>query len=90
MWIQEPTRRRELDGNLVLQIVPTPTASGTDLRRAEFSTLTEALDFASQGRTGFNYYDGRGDLTAVLPYSELRERARFLARRLRALAVAAV
>ncbi|HXR52590.1 MAG TPA: fatty acyl-AMP ligase [Steroidobacteraceae bacterium] len=70
---------------MVLQIVPTPTASGTDLRRAEFSTLTEALDFASQGRTGFNYYDGRGDLTAVLPYSELRERARFLARRLQGL-----
>jgi fatty-acyl-CoA synthase len=74
-----------LDGNLVLQNVPTPTASGIDLRRAEFSTLTEALDFAAAGRTGFNYYNGRGELTTVLSYCELRDRARALARRLQGL-----
>jgi len=66
-------------------MLPTPTDSGTGLRSAEFSTLTEALDFAAQGRTGFNYYNGRGDLTAVLSYGELRERARVLARRLQGL-----
>ena len=66
-------------------MLPTPTASGADLRCADFSTLTEALDFAAKGRTGFNYYNGRGDLTAVLPYGELRERARLLARRLQGL-----
>ncbi len=55
------------------------------LRRAEFSTLTEALDYAAAGQTGFNYYNGRGELTTVLPYGELRERARILARRLQGL-----
>jgi enoyl-CoA hydratase/carnithine racemase len=71
-----------LDGNLVLQNVPTPTASGIELRRAQFSTLTEALDYAARGLSGFNYYNGRGELTTVLPYSQMRARARALARRL--------
>jgi fatty-acyl-CoA synthase len=71
-----------LDGNLVLQNLPTPTASGIGLRRAQFSTLTEALDYAARGQSGFNYYNGRGELTTVLSYSELRERALVLARRL--------
>ncbi len=62
--------------------MPTPTASGVALRRADFSTLTEALDYAARGSSGFNYYNGRGELIAVLPYSELRERARALARKL--------
>ena len=70
---------------MVLQNVPTATASGMDLRLAVFATLTDALDYAAQGQTGFNYYNGRGDLTTVLPYSELRERARALARRLQGL-----
>jgi fatty-acyl-CoA synthase len=74
-----------LDGNLALQNAPTPTASGVDLRSAEFPTLTEALDYAAQGQTGFNYYNGRGALTTVLPYRELRDRARALARRLQGL-----
>src|SRR5690348_18157387 len=56
-----------------------------ELRLAVFSTLTEALDYAAQGATGFNYYNGRGDLTAVLPYTELREKARALASRLQGL-----
>jgi fatty-acyl-CoA synthase len=75
----------ELDGKLGLKKVPTATASGMDLHLAVFPTLTEALDYAAQGQTGFNYYNGRGDLTCVLPYSELREKARALARRLQGL-----
>jgi fatty-acyl-CoA synthase len=74
-----------LDGNLVLQSVPTPTISGIALRPAQFATLTEALDYAAGGLSGFNYYNGRGELTTVLPYSELRDRARALARRLQGL-----
>ncbi len=62
---------------------PTPTASGIPLRSANFSTLTEALDYAASGRTGANFYNGRGELTVAMPYSELRDRARALARRLR-------
>jgi fatty-acyl-CoA synthase len=63
----------------------TPTASGIALRRASFRTLTEALDYAAQGRTGFNFYSGRGELVTPLPYSELREKAIRLARRLQGL-----
>jgi fatty-acyl-CoA synthase len=74
-----------LDGNLVLQNEPTPTDSGVALRRAEFSSLTQALDYAATGNTGFNYYNGRGQLTTTLPYRELRERAVRLARRLQGL-----
>lgn len=61
---------------------PTPTASGIPLRSADFATLTEALDYAATGRTGANFYNGRGELTTALPYSELRTRAQDLARRL--------
>jgi fatty-acyl-CoA synthase len=70
---------------LVSKHEPTPTASGIELRCADFSTLTEALDYAAKGASGFNYYDGRGELTASLPYRELRRRARALARRLQGL-----
>lgn len=73
----------DLDGALLAENRPTPTASGIALRCADFSSLTEALDYAAQGETGFNYFDGRGELTTALPYRVLRERARALARRLR-------
>ena len=61
---------------------PTPTASGIPLRSADFATLTEALDYAATGGTGANFYNGRGELTTALPYSQLRARAQDLARRL--------
>jgi len=64
---------------------PTATRSGVDLRRASFRTLTEALDYAAQGRTGFNFYNGRGELAYALTYTELREKAIQLARRLQGL-----
>ena len=52
------------------------------MRRADFATLTEALDYAAQGPTGLNLYGLRGELLLVLPYADLRERARALALRL--------
>ncbi|WP_119458556.1 fatty acyl-AMP ligase [Rhodospirillaceae bacterium SYSU D60014] len=55
---------------------PTPTTSETlPLRRADFSSLPEALDYAARGKAGLNFYAARGDLVATLPYAELRERA---------------
>ncbi len=60
----------------------TPTVSGIPLRSANFPTLTEALDYAATGASGFNYYDSRDNLTATLPYSELRRRAVEMARHL--------
>lgn len=61
---------------------PTPTDSGIPLRSADFANLAEALDYAATGASGFNYYDGRGALTATLPYCELRARALRMARHL--------
>ena len=46
--------------------------------------MTEALDYAAQGCTGFNFYNGKGELTCVLPYRDLHEKAIALACRLRA------
>lgn len=75
------------DGHFpVTQGSPTPTINSITLRRADFSYLTEALDYAAQGTTGANFYAG-GKLTAVLPYRELRLQARDLAQRLASLAL---
>jgi fatty-acyl-CoA synthase len=61
---------------------PTPTLSKLPLRKADFSTLAEALDYAAQGETGCNFYSGGGKLCEALPYRVLRVEARQLARRL--------
>lgn len=61
---------------------PTPTESQVPLRTTDFSNLAEALDYAAQGVSGFNFYSGRGELRAVLTYTELREKSQSLARRL--------
>jgi len=45
------------------------------LRRADFPTLCDALDYAANCKTGLNYYDGKARAKAVLPYAKLRERA---------------
>jgi len=66
---------------VTLELQPTDVA-GRRIRRAEFSTLTEALDYAALGRAGFNFYSGRGELLAVLPYRDLKDQAQSLARRM--------
>ncbi|MBP8924459.1 MAG: AMP-binding protein, partial [Pseudomonadales bacterium] len=63
----------------------TPTTNTLPFRAADFSTLTEALDYASQGVTGANFYSGRGDLYATLPFADLRQQAITLARKFIAL-----
>ena len=60
----------------------TPAASGLPLRIADFSTLAEALDYAAQGKTGYNYYSSALKLYAKVPYAELKRDAQALARRL--------
>jgi fatty-acyl-CoA synthase len=65
----------------------TPTSNNIPLQSENFSTLAEALDYAAQGQTGYNFYSGRGKLSAVLPYKKLREEARTLARKLISLGV---
>ena len=54
-------------------------------RAADFTNLAEALDYAALGETGCNFYAARGELSAALPYSRLREEALLLARRLASL-----
>lgn len=60
----------------------TPTENTLPLRRADFNTLAEALDYAALGQTGCNFYNGRGELVMALPYAELRRQALDLARKL--------
>ena len=61
---------------------PTKTVNDLPQRLADFETLTDALDYAAQGITGYNFYNSRGKLCSVLPYKELREKARSTALRL--------
>lgn len=65
-----------------MSVKPTPTEHNLQRRHADFSTLAEALDYAAEGETGCNFYNGTGKLFAVLPYSELREQALEIAYRL--------
>jgi fatty-acyl-CoA synthase len=65
----------------------TPTIHSLPLRRGNFSTLAEALDYAAKGKTGYNFYSGRGELYKALPYATLRSEAQVLARRLLSLGV---
>jgi len=60
----------------------TPTVNSVPLRRADFASLADALEYAAQGDTGANFYAGSGKLATVLPYRLLREQALELARRL--------
>jgi fatty-acyl-CoA synthase len=71
-----------LKGKSLLGAESTPTEHKLPFRAADFATLAAALDYAAQGETGANFYTGRGDLYAVLPYAQLREQAHVLARKL--------
>lgn len=63
-------------------LAPTPVNHELALRCEGFSGLAEALEYAAQGTTGFNFYDHSGQLESVLTYRELLDDARRLARRL--------
>ena len=60
----------------------TPTSHDLSFRPADFSTLTEALDYAALGETGSNFYTGRGAIYASITYRELRAEAIELAHKL--------
>ncbi len=65
-----------------MSLIPTGTNKSLAVKITGYSNLVEVLEYAAQGDTGFNFYDGRGRLSAALPYSELRDEAVVLARRL--------
>lgn len=61
---------------------PTPINKELPVKSRGFSNLADALDYAAEGKTGFNFYDHRGELEHVLSYRNLRDEAKTLARRL--------
>ena len=66
-------------------LVPTPTDDDLPRRFSDFATVTEALDYAAQGRKGMNFHDARATLVRAYSFAELRGDAlahahRFLAR----------
>ena len=61
---------------------PTPANTHLPVKIAPYANLVDALEYAAQGDSGFNFYDGRGQLSAVLSYAELRDEAQVIARRL--------
>ncbi len=67
-----------------MNLTATPTQRARPIKQ-QFRYLTEALDYAAEGVTGVNFYDGRGKLTAALTYAGLRNRAVAWAYRLAAL-----
>ncbi|MFP4207531.1 MAG: fatty acyl-AMP ligase [Wenzhouxiangella sp.] len=64
---------------------PTPTDNSLPLKTAGYRSLAEALDYASRGETGCNFYNGRGELQGSMTYATLRDRALQLAARLHGL-----
>jgi fatty-acyl-CoA synthase len=63
-------------------LAPTPTDDLLPRRLADFATLGEALDYAAQGLRGLNFHDPRGALMRAYPFSEMRQDALAMARRL--------
>jgi len=64
---------------------PTPTENKLTMRTGGLATLVEALEYAAQGETGFNFYSGSGQLQDVLTYTLMKNKAQTLAGRLLAL-----
>ena len=65
----------------VLQATPSANVS-LDVKCGGFETLTDALEYAAAGETGFNFFSLKGTLTCALPYAQLCEDAKALGARL--------
>lgn len=63
-------------------MLPTSVNTSLPVKIDGYTNLIEALEYAAHGETGFNFYNGRGQLSRVLPYTELRDQAKTLARKL--------
>ena len=61
---------------------PTPTSDDLPRRFSDFGTLGEALDYAARGSRGLNFHDPRGALARAYAYSEMRDDAIAMARRM--------
>ncbi len=63
-----------------MTLQPTPTQNSYTYCQSDFVSIAAALDYAAAGSTGFNFYDGRGQLYHVLTYQKLHMLATNLAR----------
>ncbi len=63
-------------------LTPTPNDCELPRIRAQFATFNDAIDYAARSRKGLNFHDMRGELACVYPYSQMREDAQAMARRL--------
>ncbi len=63
-------------------LAPTPNGDSLPRRNADFGTFCDALDYAATGRRGLNFHDPRGALVRPYPFSQLRNDALAMARRL--------
>ncbi|SMQ64027.1 fatty-acyl-CoA synthase [Altererythrobacter xiamenensis] len=63
-------------------LTPTPNDCPLPRRRSDFATFNEAIDYAAQSQKGLNFHDPRGTLVRAYPFSEMREDALMMARRL--------
>jgi fatty-acyl-CoA synthase len=61
---------------------PTPNDCALPRKRSDFATFNEAIDYAAQSQKGLNFHDMRGTLTRAYTYTEMREDALVMARRL--------
>ncbi len=63
-------------------VQPTSTNKSLPVKVSGYTSLVDVLEYAAQGDTGYNFYDGRGRLGDVLSYSDLCDQAKVLARKL--------
>ncbi|MEG3123584.1 fatty acyl-AMP ligase [Sphingomonas sp. GB1N7] len=70
------------DNQAAVAIMPTPTEDSLPRRFADFETLGDALDYAATGSRGLNFHDARGTLVRPYPFTEMRDDALLMARRL--------
>jgi fatty-acyl-CoA synthase len=61
---------------------PTPSDCPLPRIRSDFATFNDAIDYAARSEKGLNFHDMRGNLERAYPFSEMREDALVMARRL--------
>ena len=57
----------------------TPTLNSIPIRHGDFPSMVEALAYAAQGEAGFNFFNVFGEVTEVLSYQTLQQKAQQLA-----------
>jgi fatty-acyl-CoA synthase len=64
-----------------MNLLPTRN-SQLALRRADYQSVPEMLDYAARGETGITFYNVRGEILSALAWRDVRDRAHVAARRL--------